>query len=281
MHCIRNVLWHWVVGLALFTLYILDNNEHDVGIDAKFILIFSGSLKIAYLALGYIIIYWLWVSRRFNSSYYPQFAFALELLYFPWSIYCLIKFFNEDNHTRDNAVLLYIGMLYLMIEGMIILFITSMVLMALIIGGILLWWLVRSSHQLEQERLQRNNEVSNLISRLDVLNVAGNRFDEGEHWWIWFDSFHSDIEVIRLEWIRKHYFHKPWIVEWIQSSNVCPICKTEITKDILEYIDNNTSSHNHTKSQGYGTIISNNGEANNLEIKQEDDSESPLDRTRI
>jgi hypothetical protein len=39
-------------GGGLLTLYILDNNEHDLGINAKFVVILAGSVKLGVLALG-------------------------------------------------------------------------------------------------------------------------------------------------------------------------------------------------------------------------------------
>lgn len=274
---IRNVIWHLVIGFALFTLYLLDNNEHDLGINAKFIVIFSGSLKIGYLAFGYAAIYWLWIKRVLNVQYYEQYRYLLELAYFPWSIYCLIKFFDSDNDTRDHAVLLYICMLYLMIEAFLILFLNCLVFTAIIIGLILICWIVRSQSQLDEELLQRNNEISNMISHLDVLNVTGRRFEEGEYWWIWYEVFDNQIEVIRLPWNRKHYFHKQWILKWIKNSCVCPLWKTEITLEILEQIDHDMVSETHSRNGRYGTL---NNKDDNEESKSEDLTRRGLERTR-
>jgi len=231
--------------------YACDVNENNIGINAKFIILFSAWAK---LGVIFPILVILWLLVRFGGmkpGFYGTYRFLLCLLYFPWAVYCVFRFFNGDNHTKDEAGFLYAGLLFLMIEGMILLMFCAIVFLIIIFVCCVVCFLFRRASVLERERQENNANIGNLINQLDVLQIMGNRFKSGENCIICFDEFkEGDDVIVRLPWEGKHMFHKKCIVTWIQNNNICPICRTEITEEILEQ-----ARRDYVKSEdNYGTI---------------------------
>lgn len=254
MRMLSNVCWDTVIGVFLFAMYMVDNNA-EVGINAKFIIIFSASLKLGLMVPGYIIVYRLCMMRKLNSAYYVSYINILTVLYAPWAIYCLVRFFDKDNDTKDKAGGLYLGMLYLMAEGMVILIVTACLALLLTCLSIFLCFIMRSSRSLERERLERNLQISNLISKIDVLHVTGRRFEQDELCCICLKNFEQDEEVIRLPCNKNHFFHKPCILDWMRISQTCPLCKTFITEEMLHEVEaSRLLSDEKSESRNYGSF---------------------------
>ena len=108
---------------------------------------------------------------------------------------------------------------------------------------------------MEEEQLQRNLQISRLIQRIDLLNITGRRFQLDDICCIWMEQFNSSVEVIKLPWDRRHFFHKSCILEWIERSPTCPICKTEISEEMLNNIgiSEKSSSKKHSDHEYGGT----------------------------
>ena len=52
---------------------------------------------------------------------------------------------------------------------------------------------------------------------------------------ICFENF-KRVDIIK-ELPCKHIYHKDCILKWLKDSNICPLCKYDLTKDIIEYED--------------------------------------------
>ena len=48
------------------------------------------------------------------------------------------------------------------------------------------------------------------------------------------DSFGESDEVIALPCDSKHIFHNACIAEWLKTKTICPICKKDITTEMIE-----------------------------------------------
>ena len=50
---------------------------------------------------------------------------------------------------------------------------------------------------------------------------------------ICFENF-KRVDIIK-ELPCKHIYHKDCILKWLNDSNLCPLCKYDLTKDIIDY----------------------------------------------
>ena len=233
--------------------YGWDVNERHVGVHAKFLVLFTACIKLAGLAPLHLLLYILVRFRCMVPYLYGTFSFLATVLYFPWSVYLVTRFFSDDNHTKDEAGFLYAALLYLMIEGMILIAVVLWMTFLIILILILLCYLYRSSRALQQQQQERNAQISGLINQLDVLNLTGKRFSQNEVCWICLENFGADgSNMIQLPCVGQHIFHKNCIVEWIQHNNTCPICKTEITEEILRQVQENPDILENKSDTNYG-----------------------------
>lgn len=235
--------------------YLIDRDEDNIGINAKFIVLTSACLKLAGLVPCYLLVYALCRARTLNIVYYSSYIMIINIIYAPWSIYAMIRFFDGNNHTRDEAGFLYAAMIYLVVEGIAVCLSIILVLLILSCVCVLIWYLYRSERQLDQEQVERNQQLTNVINKLDVLNITGRRFEQDEICCIWLVNFDSSQDVIRLPCNRNHFFHRECINGWTLKSPTCPLCKCEINEELLNQIsENGVSSERLHKNSNYGSI---------------------------
>ncbi len=75
--------------------------------------------------------------------------------------------------------------------------------------------------------------------------------------------------MIKLPCAGGHTFHKDCIIQWINQNNTCPICKTEITEEILNSLEEDKEIDKDSDNN-YGAIPRN----------EPQDTRPPLDRGR-
>ena len=137
-------------------------------------------MKLGFFAPLNILSYFCARGRLEPSKFYSNCSNLLSFIYSPWSIYCFIRFFNGRNNTKEEAGFLYAGMLYLMIEGILYLLTIVLVIVFIVCFILLVYFLVRGQRQQEEERLERNVQISNLINNVDYFNFTGQKSLEGE-----------------------------------------------------------------------------------------------------
>lgn len=259
---------NFVIGALLMLCYGCDVNERHIGIHAKFLVLFTACIRLAFFCPLVLVLFGLVYFKKISPYMYRIIYFIWALLYFPWAVYLVIRFFADDNHTKDEAGFLYAALLYLMIEGMIMIFWVLCITILLVVLCVLLCYIYRRNQSLENEQRERNARISSLINQLDVLNITGKRFSENDVCCIWLENYSEEnVGIIQLPCAGKHNFHKECIIQWIDQSNTCPICKTEITEEILNSIqenqnilvreDSDIKSSDNSKNENYGTMSRN------------------------
>lgn len=250
-----DVVREGIVGALLLMWYLIDSDQDNIGINAKAIVLTSAWIKLGGLVPYYLIVYALCRAKTLSIAYHRSYIGFIHLLYAPWSIYCMVKFFDGDNNTKDEAAFLYAGMLYLMVEGLLVCLIAFLLTLIFSWLFVFIWCLYRSSRQLDQEQLVRNQQISNLINQIDILNITGKRFEADELCCIWLDNFETEQDIIRLPWNKYHYFHRNCINDWILKSPTCPLCKVEINEEILNQIsENDFQSDQLSKNSNYRSL---------------------------
>jgi len=224
-----NIMSDGIVGTALLSLVCADlgtDGHHTV----RVILFVAAGIKLLILIPTYIIIYILWKLRILHSYLYPAYLAILIILYLPFSIYCMIEFFDKNRGVKHHAVPMYIGLLYLLIESFLVM--TSVCWLFTLIIIVLI--LVCSQMVEMQNRAEQNLRMSNLINQVDFLRITGDRFGHDDICQICTENLNNGNDVIRLPWDERHYFHRVWIAEWFIRSAVCPIWRSEINEAALE-----------------------------------------------
>ena len=262
--------------------YGWDVNERHVGIHAKFLVLFTACIKLAGIVPLHLLLFVLVRGKWMALHFYGLFSGIATILYFPWSVYLVIRFFSDDNHTKDEAGFLYAALLYLMIEGMILIAMVLCMTFLIVTVWILLCYLHRNRMAERQQQQERNTQISGLINQLDVLNLTGRRYSQNEIWWICLENFGSDgSNMIQLPWAGQHLFHKDCIVEWIQHNNTCPICKTEITEEILREVQENPDMFEDKPENNYGGMENGTAELEGINQNTNSRDITPLEESKL
>ena len=84
----------------------------------------------------------------------------------------------------------------------------------------------------ELNKSKRNTKIKNMLK-----NIATMKFDPSLHsdddCIICMEPYTEEQEIIQLPCNAKHYFHSHCITQWVDRNASCPICKREITQQIL------------------------------------------------
>ncbi|CAI2374123.1 unnamed protein product [Moneuplotes crassus] len=248
------ISYHLVIGCLLFMCYGSDVNEKHIGIHAKFLVLFTACIRVA-VFIPYLMMMICLMKKRYISPYlYRLTYYFLLFLYFPWAVYLVIRFFADDNHTKNEAGFLYAALLFLMIEGMILIFFAVLFTLLALMICILLCYIHRRQTEIENQQAERNERIADFINTIDILNVTGGRFEANDICCICLENYSEENgPVIQIPCPGPHYFHKQCVIQWIREKNCCPICKAEITIEDI----NNAIAERQQKPQGsqdYGTI---------------------------
>ncbi|CAI2374372.1 unnamed protein product [Moneuplotes crassus] len=245
------IAYHFIIGCLLFMCYGADVNEKHIGIHAKFLVLFTACIRIA-VFIPYIMLMLCLMKKRYISLYVCRLSsYFLLFLYFPWAVYLVIRFFGDDNHTKHEAGFLYAALLFLMIEGMMMIFFAVLSILIIIVISCLLCYIYRRQAEIEHQQAERNAIIADFINKIDILNVTGERFADNDCCCICLENYSDKHRtVIQIPCSGPHYFHKECIIPWIRNKNSCPICKSEITIDDL----NDAIAERQKESQDYGTM---------------------------
>ena len=141
-----------------------------------------------------------------------------------------------------------------MIEGMIFSAVWALLFIATLLICGAFWYLYRNERALNHERQQTNVEISNLINQLDMLNITGLKFNDGENWSICLGDLEEEQYITRLSWKRNHIFHKACIISWTTQNNFCPLWKAQIPQEILDHIHSDSDKIGSKEDQDYGAL---------------------------
>ena len=72
-----------------------------------------------------------------------------------------------------------------------------------------------------------------MLLKATTFRLKPNEFSSDEECSIWFAEFQSDQNIIRLPCDEKHYFHQECIIEWVGRKSNWPLCKAQITKEMI------------------------------------------------
>lgn len=174
---IRNSVLHFIKGAFLLICFILDHDQ-DVGINAKFIIFTSALIELVVFIPFIMVSLVLCTYRAMRPGLYMIIYNLLLVWYSPWLLYCMIRFFNSDNDTKNEAGFLYAGMLYLLIEAFVLITAITCLLWLLMCLLVFALYLLRSNRAIESEQLDRNIRIRDLIQSIDMLHITGRRFNE-------------------------------------------------------------------------------------------------------
>ncbi|CAI2369475.1 unnamed protein product [Moneuplotes crassus] len=191
------VFFHFVVGSILVCCYGCDVHKKHTGISAKFLILFTSILRLCCLIPCIILLLLLFKKGCISLHLICVLNLLLLLLYLPWAIYLSIKFFSDDNHTRREAKFLYGALLYLMIEG----FVLVLIFLILIVVYIVIFL------------INKKNSPKN-----DICCVCHEELT---------DHVNS---VAHFPCNESHFGHKECVSRWIREKKACPICNSPINE---------------------------------------------------
>jgi len=82
---------------------------------------------------------------------------------------------------------------------------------------------------------EANNQENNAMTNALLSNLNSKKFDGGAmtECCICLEEFKDDDEVVPLPCNSNHYFHEACISEHIKTKGQCPLCRAEITAEML------------------------------------------------
>ena len=237
-----------ILGIALLALVLSDIDE-DGYASTKGCLFVAGGIKLFIKIPLYVIAYRLWLMRKLSSGLYSMYVSLLAIIYLPWSIFCMIHFFDHVHDLKDDSVQMYIGMLFLWIEGFVVM---TMVLLIIMITMFLI--ILAYSRSIDREQEESNNSrVAQIMRRLDVFHISTRHQQFDDICWLCSETMVNNKEVYDLKCDSKHKFHTRWICEWIKTSAKCPICKAVVSDEWLSHLRSKIDEIS-SSSEGNGQI---------------------------
>ena len=84
----------------------------------------------------------------------------------------MIHFFDHVHDLIHHSTQMYIGMLFLALEG----FLVMTIVLIIVLVGLCILMILYFQNSAEREVLEGNMRISRIIKRLDVLKITGNQF---------------------------------------------------------------------------------------------------------
>ena len=184
-----------------------------------------------------ILVYILCRYNFINKIYHRLITSIIHVVYLPWAIYCVISFYKSDNYTKEEAGFLYSGMLYLMIEGIILQLLWATMLIVIIVLLIILYTLHRTGKPSNKEDYIQKVNLVKYIQCLDLLKLTARRFYDMEICRIWAEKIEFNQNIVCLPWRDSHFFYKYCLFQWAEMlSSSWSICKLNTIEEIVKYI---------------------------------------------
>ena len=210
-------------------------------------------------AFGYvsalILVYILCRYNFINKIYHRLITSIIHVVYLPWAIYCVINFYKSDNYTKEEAGFLYSGMLYLMIEGIILQLLWAIMLIVIIVLLIILFTLHRTGKPSNKEDYIQKVNLVKYIQCLDLLKLTAKRFYNMEICRICAEKFELNQKVVCLLWGDSHFFHKDCLFQWVEMSSSWPVWKADIIDEMLNCLGiSEKTSSDKSNNVNYGGV---------------------------
>ena len=145
-----------------------------------------------------------------------------------WYIHVTDLFFRSSNDWRSKSTMIWISHLVILIEAFGIFWLEGWFIILIAILCVVMWVMIKS----QMNKSQRNVKIKNMLK-----NIATMKFDPTLHsdddWIICMEPYTQEQEIIQLPCNSKHYFHGHCITQWVERNACWPICKKEITQQIL------------------------------------------------
>ncbi|CAI2361006.1 unnamed protein product [Moneuplotes crassus] len=252
------ILGDIIVGIAMFIVWGFDVNEKHIGVHAKFLILCTACIKIGILLPFHVITYILFLKKILKEKTIKILNLIVFMLFTPWAVYCLIRFYSSDNSTKEESGFLYGGMLFNMIEGIILAVALLVCCIVACIIMVLYCMIQRSTNNTPLSETQQagNIRVSNLLNTFDVLSITGKKYSKDDLCCICLENFKEGVQVTELSCNAKHTFHTQCISDWIRRNSNCPICRSPVSADQIGEIERHEVilSSSASNANDYGTF---------------------------
>ncbi|CAI2376867.1 unnamed protein product [Moneuplotes crassus] len=152
----------------------------------------------------------------------------LLTLYWHWIV--LSKFYSSINDCRKVATLLWINHLLLLVDA----FLNFGLCLCISCGLCIFCIAILVSLRRDAQKAKANLQIKDLLLNAAKFKRSPSEYEVGDSCPICIVEFAENENIICLPCNRGHIFHSDCIGEWVQRNNNCPICKAEITPDIIE-----------------------------------------------
>ena len=225
---ITNTIWQYTCSLILLGILWLVGRSTNWGDDVSglvrnTLIMYLGSMVIT------VILHCLSLSMKISKlvSFIAQ--IIVMILQIVWYIHWVDIFFRDSNNCRDTSSSLWWAHLIIVITAFGTFFLCSI----LICCGCLLLCLVAFAANEEMESKKNNAKMKNML-----MGIAEFKMNSEEHLQeeciVCMDKYEPDSEIMRLPCNEQHYFHKDWILKWVERNPCCPLCKAKITPESLK-----------------------------------------------
>ena len=138
-------------------------------------------------------------------------------------------FFRDSNNCRAVSSALWWAHLMILLSGLISILLCWMMTC--------FWCLIVYSSLVtinsEMNERINNMRLKNLLMGIADLKINANGHTN-EECVVWMEKYKPDSEIMRLPCNQNHYFHRDCILNWIESTPSCPVCKVPIGLDPIK-----------------------------------------------
>lgn len=223
---ILNACYESIVAVILIVLIIF-NDGTRWGKGIKEIIMTSIGIRLGFLAPVSFVFHYLVKHRKINPSIVGMINSLIGLPFLGWYIFITVHFFKGTGGW-EKVKMLYIAYIVLLLES-IFYYIRLLFVIAVVIIVVTYWGIHHSLSKTAKKPLK----IKQILLGIANLKMKRNFYEPDDVWSIWVERFEPSMNIIRLPWNEKHYFHDVWIGEWVNNNPNCPLCKFTITEEIL------------------------------------------------
>ena len=151
---------------------------------------------------------------------------ALQIV---WYIYWVDIFFRDNNNCKEVSFTLWLAHLIIVIISF------SAFCVSFILSCWVCWLLVLVLFLPNEEMESKKNNAKMMNMLMGVTEFKLNSEEHlQEECIVCMDKYEPDSEIMRLPCNEQHYFHKDWILKWVERNPCCPLCKAQITSESLK-----------------------------------------------
>ena len=225
---LQNIIGSMVIMLILGLLLILSDGK-NWGSNMHQVVLIAIALRLCLMVPVEVVYIYLVRHRLIKISTVQVARFTILLLLNVWYVYAATIFTKSKDDCQSNVLPLYVASVIIAIEALIV-FTTTLLIFMLCIWVFTLYFLFQ--RQDRNQNLQKMR-IKDVLLNAASLKISSDRVNHEDDWAICYDEFNDEHTIIRLPCNPKHYFHAEWIGDWVERNNVCPLCKAEITEDVI------------------------------------------------